>query len=170
MFPKPYQARLPIYVGGNAEANLQRAAELGEGWLPAVMSPAEIRAGVTRIRELAAAAGRDLAGFEVAPQLSISLGRTQAEAEQKFYASHAYKHIVSLKNSTLKGQQGQSEARNLLGSPNQIVDRIGQYAEAGVTEITGLIFCVDTVDEVLANMEVFARDVMPQLKKDPARA
>lgn len=170
MFPKPYQARLPIYVGGNAEANLQRAAELAEGWLPAIMSPSEIASGLERIRTLAAAAGRDLTGFEVAPQLSIALGRTQAEAEQKFYASHAYKHLVSLKNSTLKGQQGDSEARNLLGSASQVVDRIGHYAQAGVTEITGLIFCVDTVDEFLAGMEVFARDVIPQFKKDSAHA
>lgn len=168
MFPKPYQRPLPIYVGGNAEANLQRAAELGEGWLPAVMSPSEIRAGLARIHELADEAGRDITGFEVAPQLSISVGRTREEAEQRFYASHAYKHLVSLKSSTLKGQQGDSESRNLLGSTAQIADRIGQYAEAGVTEITGLIFAVDTVDQFIESMEVFARDVIPRFKGVPA--
>ncbi len=170
MFPKPLQSHLPIYVGGNAEANLARAAELGDGWLPAVMSPAEIRTGVENIRDLAAGFGRTLDGFGVAPQLSISVGKTQREAEERFFASHAYKHLVSLKNSTLKGQQGDSEARNLVGSPSQIAERIAAYEAAGATELTGLIFCVDTVDQFIASMESFARGVMPQFKRTALHA
>ena len=170
MYPKPLQQPMPIYVGGNAEGNLVRAAELAHGWLPAVMSPREIRQGFAKIQELAARVGRDLTGFEVAPQLSISVGKTQQDAEAKFLASHAYKHIVSLKESTLKGQQGESETRNLIGSPAQIVDRIGEYQDAGVTEITGLIFSVDTVDEFVDSMGAFASDVMSHFTRTPGPA
>ena len=165
MFPKPLQPRLPIYIGGNAPGNLRRAAELGDGWLPAVMSPAEIRVALEQIRVLATEAGRDLSGFEVAPQLTISVAATREEAERQFKASHAYKHLASLKESTLRGQQGDDAARNLLGSAGQIAERIHQYEEAGVTEITGLVFSVDTVDEFITSMETFARDVMPQFRK-----
>src|SRR3712207_9495803 len=50
LYPKPLQQPMPIYVGGNAEGNLVRAAELAHGWLPAVMSPREIREGFTKIQ------------------------------------------------------------------------------------------------------------------------
>ena len=39
MFPKPLQASLPIYVGGNHPQAYRRAARYGDGWLPAAMPP-----------------------------------------------------------------------------------------------------------------------------------
>ncbi len=44
-FPKPRQTPLPIYAGGNHAEVRRRAGEYGEGWMPAVLSPEEIRAG-----------------------------------------------------------------------------------------------------------------------------
>jgi len=58
--PKPVQRpHIPIYVGGNGEPALRRAAALGQGWLPLFQSPDELRPKIARLHDLRAQAGRD---------------------------------------------------------------------------------------------------------------
>jgi alkanesulfonate monooxygenase SsuD/methylene tetrahydromethanopterin reductase-like flavin-dependent oxidoreductase (luciferase family) len=158
--PKPVQRPLPIYIGGNAEANLPRAVRLAQGWLPAVLSAAEIAARVGRLRALAAASEVRLDGFEIAPQLIVSIGRDYEQAVQRFQASHAYRHLVSLQTSTLREQRGGYEQRNLIGSADALLEQVQAYAAAGATELSGLIFAVNTVDEFLEQMAEFAERVI----------
>jgi alkanesulfonate monooxygenase SsuD/methylene tetrahydromethanopterin reductase-like flavin-dependent oxidoreductase (luciferase family) len=153
--PKPLQRPLPIYIGGNAEANLPRAASLAQGWLPAVLSPAEIASAVRRLRQLG-----PTDGFEVAPQLIVSIGRDYDEAVRRFQKSHAYQHLVSLQTSTLRGQRGGYEQRNLIGSPDELLDQVRAYEDAGATELSGLIFAVNSTDEFLDQMRDFAARVV----------
>jgi len=57
--PRPVQKPHPdVWFGGFSRAALRRTAELGTGWLPSFVSPAEYRAKADTIRELADAAGR----------------------------------------------------------------------------------------------------------------
>src|SRR5207247_10803891 len=65
-FPKPRQAPLPMYAGGNHPEVRRRAGEYGEGWMPAVLSPEEMKKGVDDAgsaahKEGRAGATRDLA-------------------------------------------------------------------------------------------------------------
>jgi probable F420-dependent oxidoreductase len=57
----PRPARPPIYVGGNGEHALRRAARYGDGWFPMGGDPAVLAAGRARLRELAAEFGRPAA-------------------------------------------------------------------------------------------------------------
>src|SRR5207248_9328884 len=41
-FPKPRQAPLPLYAGGNHPEVRRRAGVYGEGWMPAGLSPGEV--------------------------------------------------------------------------------------------------------------------------------
>ncbi len=69
------------------------------------------------------------AAIDIAPQFACSIGRTHEEAVQRFHASQLYKHLESLKASTLREQQaGGFEQRNLIGSPAEICERIRVYA------------------------------------------
>jgi probable F420-dependent oxidoreductase len=61
MFPKAATARtstIPIVVGGNAPVSIRRAAELGDGWHPINLSPAQLAEGVARYRAACADHGR----------------------------------------------------------------------------------------------------------------
>jgi alkanesulfonate monooxygenase SsuD/methylene tetrahydromethanopterin reductase-like flavin-dependent oxidoreductase (luciferase family) len=73
--PKPVQKpHLPVYVGGNGEVALRRAATLGQGWLPLFQSPAELLPKVERLRELwAAARDRSDAGPQVIASVRVRL-------------------------------------------------------------------------------------------------
>ena len=54
--PKPLQTpHVPIYIGGNGEPALRRAAATGQGWLPLFQSPEELQPKIVRLRELRAA-------------------------------------------------------------------------------------------------------------------
>ena len=56
--PPPVQRPLEIWLGGMVPSSLDRCGRLGDGWLPAMCTPAQAAAGRRRIEEVAAAAGR----------------------------------------------------------------------------------------------------------------
>ncbi|HEV8437503.1 MAG TPA: LLM class flavin-dependent oxidoreductase, partial [Methylomirabilota bacterium] len=163
-FPKPLQAHLPIYAGGNHAEVRRRAGEYGEGWMPAVLSPEEIRRGVTDIERAAEKVGRDPSRIDIAPQFAVCIGRTHEEAERRFHASQLYKHLESLRRTTLREQTGGYEQRNLIGSPEEICERIRLYQQAGVTTLSGMLFVAGTVAEMQEAIELFGREVLPHFK------
>ncbi len=89
------------------------------------------------------------------------IGRTREEAVKRFQGSQLHKHLQSLSNSTLRGQTGGPEERNLIGSPEEICERIRVYAGAGVTTFSGMTFVANTMPEMLESIEHFGREVLP---------
>jgi len=58
--PFPVQRRLPVMLGlVPLPKNVARMAEHGDGWVPLLENPAQIKAGVTALREAFHARGRD---------------------------------------------------------------------------------------------------------------
>ncbi len=94
--------------------------------------------------------------------------RPGPEAERRFRASQLYKHLESLKRTTLREQTGGFEQRNLIGSPEEICERIRVYQEAGVTTLSGMLFVANAVAEMQEAIELFGREVLPHFKKGPA--
>ena len=65
-FPKPAQKpHPPVYLGGTARNAFKRVVEWGDGWMPAWVSPDEIKHGRETINQLAAKAGRDPASIQI---------------------------------------------------------------------------------------------------------
>jgi probable F420-dependent oxidoreductase len=58
-------ARVPILIGGHSERSLDRAARLGDGWLPAGMSDEDLAHAMRRLSELRKRAGREHLPFAV---------------------------------------------------------------------------------------------------------
>jgi probable F420-dependent oxidoreductase len=161
-YPKPRQPVLPILSGGNSAGSKDRAARLGQGWLPACLTPDEVAAGISEIRKTAADSGRELpAGFEVALQVGVAVGGTAEAAAGQFESSHIYTHMRSLSKSTLKDQRiGDFAARNLIGTPDQIAEQVRRYAAAGVDCLAGLLFAANTMAETVEQIRLFRDEVM----------
>ncbi len=162
MYPKPLQDPLPIYVGGNHPNAAQRAASYGHGWLPAVMPLNHIRERVGRFKQLVEAQGRDYENMDVAMQFVAYVDKTHESAVERFRRSQMYRHLVSLSGSTLKDQVGtRFEETNLIGTPEEVVEKANQIREAGVKHLCGTYFCADTVSELMDQMSLFAEEVIP---------
>lgn len=160
--PKPLQEPLPILSGGNSAGTRRRAALYCQGWLPACLTTEEVAEGLEEISQTAAEARREVpGGFEVALQVAVSVADTREEAVRRFRESQVYAHLRSLSASTLRGKLDEElEARNLVGTPDEVAERISAYAGAGVDTLAGLLFAADTVAETREAMARFAEDVM----------
>ncbi|MEV4143471.1 LLM class flavin-dependent oxidoreductase [Amycolatopsis sp. NPDC049691] len=161
-FPKPVQAPLPLYSGGNAEGSLRRAASLCDGWLPAKLSPSGIAAGRAKLAEYARAAGRDPAAITTALQSVVCLGPTREAARETFRNSSFDLFRKSLAKTMTKGvDQDAYFDLNLIGTPDEVCAKVEAYARAGVEHLTALLFVGNTVEEMRAQIRLFAREVLP---------
>lgn len=164
LFPKPKQQHLPIYFGGNNKAHLRRTAMYADGWIPAALPEQTLRRMVNELKEMTEAAGRKFSEIQIAPQYIVHLDRDQEKAVARFRQSQMFKHLESLKKSTLKGQASVNlEDINLIGSVDTVIARTMALREAGVTHFLGLFFAANSVPELLDQMQIFSEEVRPKI-------
>lgn len=66
LYPKPKQRpHPPILLGGSSDYTVKRVVEFCDGWLPLAMSGFNGKQAVARLREAAAAAGRDFSTLSI---------------------------------------------------------------------------------------------------------
>jgi probable F420-dependent oxidoreductase len=162
IYPKPIQNPFPLFSGGNSENELVRCAQYGTGWMGASLPPDKLSKSVKKLSQLGYDAGRDPAKFEIAPQYVVAMGRTEAEAIERFKKSRMYTHLQTLKSSTLKDEDFNNVVdSNLIGTPAMIIDRVGALIDAGVTLFGSLSFLSPNVADMLEHIQFFAEDVIP---------
>jgi alkanesulfonate monooxygenase SsuD/methylene tetrahydromethanopterin reductase-like flavin-dependent oxidoreductase (luciferase family) len=55
---------------------------------------------------------------------------------------------------------------NLVGSPDQVCDKVAAYQQAGLRHLTALLFVGNTVSEMRNQIRLFARHVLPSFPDD----
>jgi probable F420-dependent oxidoreductase len=164
MYPKPVQSPLPIYFGGNNPNAVRRTALYGDGWLPAALPAETVRQRVAELKQMVEQNGRDFSKIDIAPQMIVCLGKTHEAAVKTFRNSQIYNHLVSLRTSTLKDQANTKfEETNLIGTPQELIEKIKKLQAAGVKHLCGTYFTANSVPELLDQMQLFAEDVMPSI-------
>ena len=108
--PKPLQARLPIHVGGGANAALKRVVQFGQGWHALGKSPAELEASMQQLSQLMAAAGRGV------DELHISIRCVVQFVDEQW-------------------DKPAEHRRTLKGTEAEIKEVIKAFAQAGVDEL-----------------------------------
>lgn len=168
-YPKPLQNPLPILSGGNSPGSRRRAATTANGWLPACLTPAEYAAGLEEIRRLEAQSDHEAdRPFEATMQLVVAMDDRREGAVARFRSSQVHSHLASLGASTMKGRLAEPlEARNLVGTPDDVGEQVQAYLEAGVETFAALLFAVDTVEEEFEAMERFSEQVIAPFTRAP---
>jgi F420-dependent oxidoreductase-like protein len=69
----PVQDRIPIYIAAIGPKNTQLTGEIADGWMPTFFSPEHVGEFKELLEEGAARAGRDLNGFDVAPNVNVCI-------------------------------------------------------------------------------------------------
>ena len=137
VLPRPVQQPIPIWVTANpdlikrrnAEQAYRRVAQLGDGWMTTFKSPEDVHTSLAMIREFAREMGHELKpDFEVAiyHNINVDEDRDRAFSEAKRFLDSYYS--VDYRQNTLKLWVA-------AGSPEQCVQSLESYVEAGATTI-----------------------------------
>jgi F420-dependent oxidoreductase-like protein len=115
--PRPVQAKLPIWIGGQGEKRtLKVAAQFADGWNVPFVSPDTFAHKRSVLHEHCATVGRDPA--EIRCAVNLGLAWTEESLQQQF---------GGLAQFVRPGVLG--------GSVDEVVDRIGEYVEAGADQV-----------------------------------
>jgi probable F420-dependent oxidoreductase len=158
MFPKPRQEPFPLFIGGHNLENVERAARCGQGWLPGWRPWPELAERIALLKRRAAELGRDPADIEIAPQFSVTVGKTAEAAERRYMDSGLVAHRKSL---AYTGRDlSKQVVANLVGSPDLIREKIAGLAAIGVDHACGLMIPADSVGELEEQIAWFAEIAM----------
>ncbi|WP_089155231.1 LLM class F420-dependent oxidoreductase [Micromonospora sp. NBS 11-29] len=148
--PKPVQRPgPPLIVGGKGPKRTpELAARYADEFNMPFKNVAETAAAYERVREACDRMGRDASGrppLTLSAGIVVAIGRTDAEARRRAAPLHV--------TSALPPEDP------VVGSPAQLVDRLGEFAAIGTTRVHLRLIDFDDLDHV----ELIAAEVLPQL-------
>jgi alkanesulfonate monooxygenase SsuD/methylene tetrahydromethanopterin reductase-like flavin-dependent oxidoreductase (luciferase family) len=167
--PQPVQRPLPIWIANNVqlvtksevimERSLRRVARLADGWMTTHVWPRDFAERWQRILQYTREEGRDPRAMRSCVYFNVNLNadRERALDESKRFLDTYY--ITNNSRETL-------ERWVALGSPEEVVRRLREFAEAGVDTLTIRFPSWDQRGQLRA----FLRDVAPALGAAPAPA
>lgn len=133
--PKPVNGKLPIWVGGRGKDRTPRiAAKYADGFNMPYLPPGSVLDRLERVSAACEAVGRDPAEIESSVNVGFYLGDRAPEVNPE---------------------------GSLVGSPQQAVDRIGEYVDTGVQ---GLNIAIRPPVDWEA-LQRFIDDVMPHFQR-----
>lgn len=115
--PRPVQPALPLWIGGGGEKRtLRSVAKYADGWNVPFISPEQFKAKRAVLAQHCQAVGRDIGEIKCAANVGFS--KSEEDFEQQFGL---------LRMGVRPGV--------MMGSDQEVVDRIGEYIEAGADQI-----------------------------------
>jgi F420-dependent oxidoreductase-like protein len=145
--PKPVQSPVPLIIGGGgAKRTPALAARYATEFNIGFVGPDAVSAAYERVRAACDEAGRDPASLTYSVALTTVSGGDDGEVARR--AAAVGQSIDDLRRG------------GLAGTPDEIIERIGAYADAGATRVYLQVLDLDD----LAMIELIASRVLPQLR------
>jgi probable F420-dependent oxidoreductase len=156
MAPKPRTpGGPPIWIGGRAEAALKRAARLGDGWMPYVVTPKRVADGLESIAREAEKAGRRFERFGTALHLFMTLGPSYEVALDLAVAQLSKRYAMDFREP--------AKRYGAIGRPADVAARIDEFIKAGIRDVN--LDVVSAPRDRDAQLEQFAREVIPLVRR-----
>ncbi|WNM30816.1 LLM class F420-dependent oxidoreductase [Streptomyces sp. Li-HN-5-11] len=144
--PKPAQAKIPVLLGGHGATRTPRlAAQYADEFNMPFGSIEDSERQFGRVRAAAEQAGRGAGELTYSNALVVCVGRDDQEVARR--AAAIGREVDELK------------ANGLAGSPSEVVDKIGRYAEIGSSRIYLQILDLSDLD----HLELISSQVQSQL-------
>lgn len=156
--PRPIQfPRPPIWIAGRKEPAMRRAARFGEGWMPYMYTPEQLRQSLETIDAFLAEEGRPAGSIRGVLFTFVSVYPDSQMAKQ--VAAEVVGGIYRQDFSRLVDRYV------VAGTPEQCQSRLQQYVEAGASTVVINLACPDQERGIM--MQRFAREVIPAFKEAP---
>lgn len=144
--PKPAQGRVPVLIGGQGPTRTPRlAARFADEFNMPFASVEDSERQFGRVRAAAEEAGRKGDDLVYSNALVACVGKDDAEVARR--AAAIGRDVPELKEN------------GLAGSPAEVVEKIGRYAEAGASRVYLQILDLDDLD----HLELISSQVQSQL-------
>jgi F420-dependent oxidoreductase-like protein len=144
--PKPVQPKPPILVGGLGKKRTpELAARYADEFNLPFVDEATTEAQFARVREACERQGRDPGTMRWSNALVVCVGADEAEVERRAKA--------------IGREKDELRENGLAGTPQEVVDKIGRYAELGAERI--YLQVLDLAD--LDHLRLLAAEVMPHV-------
>ncbi|MFD8336371.1 LLM class F420-dependent oxidoreductase [Streptomyces solisilvae] len=144
--PKPAQSRVPVLIGGQGTTRTPRlAAQYADEFNMPFASAEDSERQFGRVREAAEAVGRKGDDLVYSNALVACVGKDDAEVARR--AAAIGREVEEVKEN------------GLAGTPAEVVDKIGRYAEAGASRM--YLQMLDLAD--LDHLELISSQVQAQL-------
>ncbi len=155
--PKPVQKPFPIHISGKSPETHKRVAKWGTGYFLSHLSLEVIHQRLDELRGALETVGRDLSEIDVAFTGSLRIDKTYREAAEQFTNSR-------IADRSKDKPVDRIVAENLIGTPAQLIERIGQLKEAGVTHCKIAPNAVKNFQEMMEQVQMFGEDVLPAVR------
>lgn len=161
LLPRPAHPGGPrILIGGNGmQRTLPLVARYADVWNGMMLSPAAFLVHSHRLDELLDGTGRPRGAVRRTLMTNLTLGRDAADLERKLAPRRQQQAAFADKSAAEIGEALWTERGLLVGTPEQVVERIRAFAEAGVEELMLQWLDLDDSD----GLRVFAEAVMPEI-------
>lgn len=153
--PAPLQKpRPPIWVAGRKEAAMRRAARYGDGWLPYLYTPDQLRQSIETIGQYVKGYGRKLNDIRAGIYTFITVYADSAKA----------KRVAA----ELVGENYQQDFSKLVdrylvaGTPEQCRQRLREYSQAGAQMVLMCLACPP--EDIDATLRLAATEIMPEFR------
>ncbi|WP_225830476.1 LLM class F420-dependent oxidoreductase [Streptomyces sp. NK08204] len=144
--PKPVQRKVPVLIGGHGTTRTPRlAARYADEFNIPFASIADSERQFARVRAAAQEAGRDADELICSNALVVCVGRDG--------------HEVARRAAAIGRDVDELKANGLAGSPAEVVDKIGRYAEIGSRRIYLQVLDLHDLDQ----LELISAQIQPQL-------
>lgn len=144
--PKPAQAKVPVLIGGHGAKRTPRlAARYADEFNMPFASIADSARQFDRVREAAEQAGRAPDDLVYSNALVVCVGKDDAEVARR--AAAIGRDVEDLR------------ANGLAGSPAEVVEKIGAYAQTGSSRVYLQVLDLDDLD----HLELISAQVLSQL-------
>ncbi|MGW7129718.1 LLM class F420-dependent oxidoreductase [Streptomyces bobili] len=145
--PKPAQAKIPVLIGGHGASRTPRlAARYADEFNMPFSSVEDTERQFGRVRAAAEKAGRAADDLTYSSALVVCVGKDDQEVARR--AASIGREVDELKEN------------GLAGTPAEVVEKIGRYAEAGSTRLYLQVLDLHDLD----HLELISAQVQSQLR------
>jgi probable F420-dependent oxidoreductase len=153
--PRPLQQPYPpIWVGGRSDAAIRRAARYGQGWLGYLVSSQRLQEAMSKIETWAPTYGRSASEIQGGMLLFTAIAKDYETAKQMAIANLSRRYNQPF--DTLVDRYC------ALGTPDQCLEKIHAYVEAGMTNLIFSFTC--PAEHMGDQIEQCASTLLPRLR------